>query len=80
MLLFSFVEQSTDKDSCFVYIHCPIAFVLNWIEKKIFFASFDRMARAYANVIYPTVFLVRKESIFNTFKCFTASQTPNGYN
>ena len=52
------------------YVHRPITLVLDWIEEQIFFARFDRMGRADANVVDPAILLVGKESIFSTFECF----------
>ena len=68
-----------DRERC-IYIHCPIAFVLDRIEEKFFFASFDRMGRTYTHVIDPTIFLVRKEAIFDTFEWFTMDELQNGDN
>lgn len=68
-----------DREQC-VYIHCPITFVLNRIEEKFFFASFDRMGCTHTHVIDPTIFLVRKEAIFDTFEWFTMDELQNGDN
>ena len=58
-------------------IHSPITFVFDGIEEKIFFASFDGMSISDANMIDPAIFLIRKEAIFNAFKCFRTAKVTN---